>query len=165
MRWAGPATLIAGPAVAQIEVGGRMALQGDALREITVALLIGLALLFVSGAGAILAARLRIRRREKRFPCSLSVRTEPPFGDRVRIIDLSRRGARLRIVPPPVPGTKVRIIWQDLRLDTTVVWSGEVFAGVRLHRTLPAAAMRRMLAAGPVRHAAPGMVTRPEMQA
>lgn len=101
--------------------------------------------------GVLLSALLRRRRRETRYPCSLSVRVEPSLRTPVRLVEISRRGARLRMMLPPLPGAKVTVHWEDLALDATVVWSGEVFAGLRFRNAVPKPAMSRMIAASPPR--------------
>ena len=118
--------------------------------------LLGLVGCLVVSVGTIVTARIHRRRREARHACALPVQVEAHSEMSAWLIDISRRGARLRMMLPPLPGTKVVVRWEDLALEATVAWSGEAFAGLRFRNTLPKRAMARMIAAGGRPAEAPG---------
>ncbi|WP_170865615.1 PilZ domain-containing protein [Wenxinia saemankumensis] len=115
---------------------------------------VGLVLALIAGAIAIWGDRFRRSRRERRFDCDLPVRLVPDRGDpAVRLVDLSRHGARLRMSAPPAQGTRIGFLVCGVRITGTVAWTGEVFVGLRLHRALPKAVLMRLLAESAARAA------------
>ncbi len=82
------------------------------------------------------------RRAFPRGPVSISARLELPSGGRpVQIIDLTERGARLRMSDPPPAGAPALLKWHPHECYCAVIWSDDDGCGLLFEQLLPDAVL------------------------
>lgn len=77
------------------------------------------------------------RRASPRRALSIPARLELPGGARwVEVIDLSDRGARLRLASPPPVGAAALLKWQSHEVFALIVWTEKTECGLRFEQAL-----------------------------
>lgn len=77
------------------------------------------------------------RRARPRLPVSIPARLELPGGGRwAEVVDLSERGARLKLSSPPPVGASALLKWQANEVFALIVWADRDECGLRFEHEL-----------------------------